>query len=128
MIEAHNTSDIHSILETCYKFTESSMKLLHPSKSASFLSEMVIWTYRALQPERLTVTGEGQGGDWLRVLSVIHLGQQAVVVNMDPTLLQGLLHGLLHCGVAEARSGAAAGALRGGQMDQVDAISLDIQA
>lgn len=128
MNEAHKNSDIHSILETCYKFTESSMRLLHPSKSASFLSERAIWTYRALQPERLTVTGEGQGCDWLRVLSVIHLVQQAVVVNMDPTLLQGLLHGLLHCGVAEARAGAAAGALRGGQMDQVDAIALDIQA
>lgn len=81
-------------------------------------------TYSTLQMERRRVSGEGHGGEQVRLLfAMIHLGQQAATVDPDLGFLQGRHNCLLHRRVTE---GGDAG-LRGGE-EQMDTMSLDPEA
>lgn len=71
--------------------------------------------------QRLAAGAEGHGGERLGLrLSLVDVGQQAVVVNLNPSLLQGRHHRPLHLRVAEARGGR----LRNGER-HVDTTTLD---
>lgn len=78
-------------------------------------------TYSTLQMERRCVSGEGHGGEQVRLFfTVIHLGQQAVTVDPDLGFLQGRQNCLLHRRVAEGRDAGL-----GGCEEQMDTMSLD---
>lgn len=73
--------------------------------------------------QRLAAGGEGHGGERLELwLPLVHVGQQAVVVDLNLGLLQGRHHRLLHLRVAEARGGG----LRNSE-HHVDTPTLDAQ-
>lgn len=71
----------------------------------------------------LAAGGEGHGGERVELwLSVVHVGQQAVVVDLNLGPLQGRHHRLPHLWLAEARGGGLSSS-----EDQVDATTLDAQ-
>lgn len=80
-------------------------------------------THSALQMQRLAAGGEGHRGERVQLrLSLVHVGQQAVAVDLNLSLLQGRHHRLLHLRVAEARGGG----LRNRE-GHVDATTLDAE-
>lgn len=73
--------------------------------------------------QRLAAGGEGGGGKLLELrLPLVQVGQQAVLVDLNPSLLQGRHHCLLHLKVVKAGGG---GWRRG--KGHVDASTLDAQ-
>lgn len=79
-------------------------------------------THSTLQMQWLAAGGEGGGGERLELrLPLVQLGQQAVLVDLNPGLLQGRHHRLLHLRVAEAGGGGRSGE------GHVDARTLDAQ-
>lgn len=59
-------------------------------------------TYTTVQVERLSIGGEGRWCEGVRVFAIVHLSQQAVVVDLDLGLLHGRHHGSLHSWITEA--------------------------